>query len=197
MLEGSKGFRRCPYLKYLCQIVLGLPAVLAEGVDAARVGDPLLLGYFAMQVGQLPPNLVHLVVQVLRNDENISVGFYGLFRRLNVELTFSCFLFILLNLWKLALFRSSDDSALLSVLPVRLRVLLARLLLAAPSTSSSSAPPPAPSGPPPPPPPPPPPAPLSSVVSVDVDVELLFGDDDDADFFLVPAGDGVAVAFSI
>ena len=54
------------HLEYLGQIGPGVVAVPAERLDAARVREALVLGDLPVDVLELPPDVVHLVVQVLQ-----------------------------------------------------------------------------------------------------------------------------------
>ena len=53
-------------LEYLGQIGPGVTTVVAERLDAARVREALVLGDLPVDVLELPPDVVHLVVQVLQ-----------------------------------------------------------------------------------------------------------------------------------
>ena len=54
------------HLEDLGQISPCVAAVLAERLDAARVREALVLGDLPVDVLELPPDVVHLVVQVLQ-----------------------------------------------------------------------------------------------------------------------------------
>ena len=54
------------HLEDLGQISPCVAAVLAERLDATRVREALVLGDLAVDVLELPPDVVHLVVQVLQ-----------------------------------------------------------------------------------------------------------------------------------
>ena len=54
------------HFEYFCQIGPRVAAVLAERLDAARVRQTLVLGYLPVDVLELPPDVVHLVVQVFQ-----------------------------------------------------------------------------------------------------------------------------------